>query len=47
MKKIVAQKAKQALNKVAGSVELPHKYINKSLESIITDARSEYFAKKK
>lgn len=45
--KIVVKKAKQFLDELAGSVKIPVKYQGKSLEFIIKDAKSEYFANKK
>jgi len=45
--KIIVQKSQQALDELAGSVKLPEKYKSKSLDFIITDAKSDYFTTKK
>ncbi len=41
--KIVMQKAQSLLDEIAGTVKLPAKYKNKSLDEIIKLAKKEYF----
>jgi len=45
--KITIEKAQQLLNNLAGSLTLPKKYKDKSLNLIIKEARREYFASQK
>lgn len=45
--RIILQKAQALLDEVAGSVLLPKRFKNKSLDSIINEAKTEYFYKKK
>lgn len=45
--KIIMEKSEDLLNKLAGSVKVPRKYKNKSIDFIIREAKKDYFNKKK
>lgn len=45
--KIIMEKSENLLNKLAGSVKVPKKYKNKSIDFIIREAKKDYFNKKK
>ena len=45
--KIVMEKSQKLLDKMAGSLYLPKKFKNKSLDFIIRDSKQEYFTTKK
>lgn len=45
--KITLQKAQQVLDELAGSLRIPRRYKNKSLNFIIKEAKKEYFSTKK
>jgi AbrB family looped-hinge helix DNA binding protein len=45
--RIIMEKQEKILNQLAGSLKLPKKYKNKSLEQIISDAKRNYFGSKK
>jgi AbrB family looped-hinge helix DNA binding protein len=46
-KRIVMSKSQQLLDDLAGSVSIPGRYRGKSLDSIIKQAKKEYFFSKK
>ncbi|MDQ3098222.1 MAG: AbrB/MazE/SpoVT family DNA-binding domain-containing protein [bacterium] len=43
---MIMEKAQSYLDSVAGSLPLPEKYKNKSLEMILAESKSEYFTSK-
>lgn len=45
--KLVIQKALSLVEELAGSIKVPKKYKNKSIDFIIKDAKREYFKRKK
>jgi len=45
--KIIMSRQQKILDELAGSIELPKKYQRRSLEFIISDAKQEYFSRKK
>jgi AbrB family looped-hinge helix DNA binding protein len=45
--RIIMEKQEKILNQLAGSLKLPKKYKNKSLEQIVSDAKRNYFRSKK
>jgi AbrB family looped-hinge helix DNA binding protein len=45
-KKIILSKAMILLNELAGSIKPPEKYKGKSIDTIIKEAKRDYFAKK-
>jgi AbrB family looped-hinge helix DNA binding protein len=45
--RIIMEKQEKILNQLAGSLKLPKKYKNKSLEQIVFDAKRNYFGSKK
>jgi AbrB family looped-hinge helix DNA binding protein len=45
--RIIFQKAQQLLDELAGSLGIPQRYKNKSLDFIIREAKKEYFIAKK
>lgn len=45
--KITLQKAQQLLDELVGSLRIPRRYKNKSLNFIIKEAKKEYFSTKK
>lgn len=45
--KIVMEKSQKLLDDMAGSLYIPNKYKNKTLDFIIRDSKQEYFTKKK
>lgn len=45
--KLIMQKSQALLDDLAGSLELPEEYKNRSLDFIIRDAKKEYFKRKK
>jgi len=45
--KIVMEKSQKLLDEIAGSLYLPKKYKDKTLDFIIRDSKQEYFSTKK
>lgn len=45
--KIILQKAQALLDEVAGTIKLPKRFKNKPLESVVNEAKTEYFYRKK
>lgn len=45
--KIILEKLQESLDQLAGSIEIPQKYKNKSLNDIISEAKKDYFSEQK